>query len=534
MNKLKTALISVSDKTGLPEFARQLTDLGVTILSTGGTANLLRDNDIDVTDVSDYTHFPEILDGRVKTLHPKIHGGLLALRDKHEHREELEKHGIKPIDMVVVNLYPFEQTIAKPGVELMEAVENIDIGGPTMIRSAAKNYTNVAVVTSPGQYGQVADELQRNDGHIRESFLYDLALAAFRHTAHYDAAISQYLSKIKQKPDEHEDVIMLELHKKQELRYGENPHQTAAFYVDNASKEPSIGNAIQVGGPALSFNNIIDINGALELVKEFDRPAAACIKHTNPCGAGIADSIGEAYRLAYEGDPLSAFGCIVALNRPFDCEVAEKIAGYRIKKDGQKLPYFVEAIIAPEIRDDAKELLLQEAKWAERTRLLETGRLSPDVMDKQIKDMRKVVGGMLVQDRDLYISDLANSEVATERSPSPAQMEDLKFAWTCCKHVKSNAITLVKDGMIVGTGAGQMSRVDATEAALRKAGERAKGAVMASDAFFPFPDAIEIAAKAGITAVVQPGGAKGDERVAKTANDYGISMIMTGNRHFLH
>jgi len=532
--KVRTALISVSDKTGLPAFARRLAALGVKILSTGGTARLLREEGIKVTDVSDYTGFPEILDGRVKTLHPKVHGGLLAVRDDQRHMAQMLEHGIEPIDMVVVNLYPFEQTIARPDVALMEAIENIDIGGPTLIRSAAKNYTHVAVVTRPDHYDRIADELERSAGALCEQTLYELAVEAFQHTAHYDMAIAAYLAGIGQGPGTHPDTLTLELHKRQELRYGENPHQRAAFYVEREAHEPSIATARQVAGPELSFNNILDLAAALELVREFERPAAACIKHTNPCGAGTADSIHGAYRKAYFGDPVSAFGCVVALNCPFDVRTAELVAELRAELGERPAPFFVEAIVAPEVEEGALGLLLERAGWAERTRVLETGRLDVRRADAAAKDMRRVAGGMLVQDRDLQGFDPGSLRTVTDVAPTPEQMADLQFAWLCCKHVKSNAIVIASGGMLVGVGAGQMSRVDATELAIKKAGERARGAVLASDAFFPFPDSVERAGAAGVKAIIQPGGSKGDAAVIKAANRLGIAMVLTGERHFKH
>ena len=534
MAQIQRALISTSDKQGLPEFASQLKDLGIEILSTGGTARLLRDNGIEVTDVSDYTEFPEILDGRVKTLHPKVHGGLLALRNNEEHMQEMEKHGIRPIDLVVVNLYPFEHVISQSGVELAEAIENIDIGGPTMIRSAAKNYTHVAVVTNPADYGPVAKELKENDCTLSEETRFELAMKTFEHTARYDRTIVGYLSSLEEGRVELPDTLSLDFNKKQDLKYGENPHQEAAFYAESGPGEPSIGRAEQVGGPALSFNNILDTNGALELVKEFKRPAAAVIKHTNPCGAAIADSIEEAYRKAYLGDPVSAFGSIVALNRPFDTNTAELIANYRAEIGGEKTSFFAEVVIAPEIQKEAMELLQEKASWGNRTRFLETGDFVGVQLDESAKDMRRVVGGMLVQDRDLEGFDPSAVECVTDVEPAEEQMQDLEFAWICCKHVKSNAITLVNDRMLVGAGAGQMSRVDATIISIRKAGDRADGSVLASDAFFPFPDAVEKAAEAGVKAIIQPGGSKGDQKVIETCNKHGIAMVFTGQRHFRH
>jgi len=534
MAKVRTALVSVSDKAGLPKFARRLVKLGVEIMSTGGTARLLRENGVEVRDVSDYTGFPEIMDGRVKTLHPKVHGGLLAMRDNKEHVRQMKEHGIQPIDMVVVNLYPFEKTVANPDVELEDAIENIDIGGPTMLRSAAKNYAHVAVVTNPDRYDEIAAELEQNGGALSYQTRFALALEAFRHTAHYDAAISRYLGKIVQEPGTHPDVLTIELEKQQELRYGENPHQSAAFYVERGVAEPCVSTAEQIGGPALSFNNILDTNAALEIVKDFQEPAAAVIKHTNPCGAGVADSIGEAYVKAYHGDPVSAFGCIVALNRSFDARVAEAVAGERAEIGGKPAPYFIEVIIAPEFDEDALKLFNEKVNWAERTRLLRVGELDATAVDASAQDMRRVVGGMLVQERDLLGLDESALKTVTDNAPTREQMADLKFAWICCKHVKSNAIVLARDGMLVGTGAGQMSRVDAAIVAVRKAGERADGSVLASDAFFPFPDAVEVAAKAGVKAIIQPGGAKGDREVIEVANRLGVAMVLTGARHFRH
>ena len=534
MAKVTTALISVSDKAGLPEFARRLAALGIGILSTGGTARLLRENGVEVRDVSDYTGFPEIMDGRVKTLHPKVHGGLLAMRDNEQHLRQMKEHGIQPIDMVVVNLYPFEKTIANPDVELEEAIENIDIGGPTMLRSAAKNYAHVAVLTNPERYDEIATELEQNGGALSDETRFNLTLEAFRHTAHYDAAISRYLGKIVQEPGTHLDVLTMELEKKQELRYGENPHQSAAFYVERGVTEPCVSTAEQIGGSALSFNNILDTNAALEIVKDFQEPAAAVIKHTNPCGAGVADTIHEAYGKAYLGDPVSAFGCIVALNRPFDARVAEAVAGQRAEIDGKPAPYFIEVIVAPEFDEDALKLFNKRVNWAERTRLLKVGELDATAVDASAQDMRRVIGGMLLQERDLLGLDESALKTVTDNAPTPEQMADLKFAWICCKHVKSNAIVLAKGGMLVGTGAGQMSRVDAALVAVRKAAGRSEGSVLASDAFFPFPDAIEAAAKAGVKAIIQPGGAKGDKDVIKTADRLGIAMVLTGARHFRH
>jgi len=533
--KIKTAIISVSDKTGLPEFVSRLVRLGVEILSTGGTARLLRENGIEVEDVSAYTGFPEILDGRVKTLHPKVHGGLLARRDQESDLRQMEELGIRPIDMVVVNLYPFVDVIQEPGVELSRAIENIDIGGPTMIRSAAKNYTHVAVVTSPAMYDQVASELEQNDGVLSEQTHFGLALEAFRHTSRYDTAIASYLAGIQGEPPARPERLTLALVKKQDLRYGENPQQTAAFYVEEGAREPSVSTAEQVAGPELSFNNILDLNAGIELAREFDRPAAVVLKHTNPCGAGVAETLREAYEKAYFGDPVSAFGCVVALNRPLDVYTAEAIAELRAETEQQgRAPYFVECLAAPEFDSDALELLLGRTKWARRTRVLRTGPLGWSLVDEQANDFRRVTGGLLVQDRDLLGFQEDSVRVVTKAAPTAEQMADLKFAWLCCKHVKSNAIVLARDEALVGVGAGQMSRVDATILAIRKAGERAEGAVLASDAFFPFPDSLERAARAGVRAVVQPGGSKNDDAVIEAADRLGIPMVLTGVRHFRH
>lgn len=533
MAKIRTALISVSDKSGIAEFGRTLTALGVSILSTRGTARLLRESGVEVQDVEDYTGFPEMLDGRIKTLHPKVHAGLLARRDT-AHLKELEDFGIRPIDMVVVNLYPFIDVISEPGADLLRAIENIDIGGSTLIRAAAKNYTHVAVLTNPGLYGRIAAEMKQNDGCLSAQTHVDLGVEAFRHTAHYDNAISEYLAEIEGLRGAGPERLSLDLVKKQDLRYGENPHQKAAFYVQEHVKEPCAGTARQIAGPELSFNNILDLNAGIELVKEFDRPAAFILKHTNPCGGGVADSPRAAYEKAYFGDPVSAFGGVAVLNRPLDAETAAAIAETRAKHAGKPAPYFIEVLLAPGFDRDALKLLHDRVDWAERTRMLELGPLAGSFKDRTAKDMRRVIGGMLVQDRDLLGFEPDKITVVTKLAPTAPQMADLRFAWLCCKHVKSNAIVLAKDEMLVGVGAGQMSRVDATMDAIRKAGARAKDAVLASDAFFPFPDSVEAAAAAGVKAVVQPGGSKGDSAVVKAADRLGVAMITTGTRHFRH
>ncbi|MHC4788786.1 MAG: bifunctional phosphoribosylaminoimidazolecarboxamide formyltransferase/IMP cyclohydrolase, partial [Planctomycetota bacterium] len=491
MAKIETALMSVSDKSGLAEFGRRLAALGVSIISTGGTARLLREHGIEVQDVADYTGFPEILDGWVKTLHPKVHGGLLAQRNRDTHIFELAQHGIQTIDMVVVNLYPFVDVISEPGIEVLQAVENIDVGGPSLVRAAAKNYTHVAVVTNPRMYETVAEELERSDCSLSQETHFDLAVEAFRHTAHYDTAIAGYLEGLEAEHKKGPERLILEFVKKQALRYGENPQQTADFFVEENAEEGCVATAEQVAGPELSFNNILDANAGIELAREFDRPAAVLIKHTNPCGAATAESLRAAYEKAYRGDPLGAFGCVVALNRPLDVHTATAIAGVRAEVDGRPAPFFVEVLAAPDFDGEALEVLRAEVDWADRTCILKTGPLSWCSIDESARDMRRVVGGLLVQDRDLLGFDREGAKVVTELAPTEQQMADLEFACLCCKHVRSNAIVLARDQMLVGVGAGQMSRLDAALIALRKAGDRAEGAVMASDAFFPFPDSIE-------------------------------------------
>ncbi|MFW5982295.1 MAG: bifunctional phosphoribosylaminoimidazolecarboxamide formyltransferase/IMP cyclohydrolase [Halanaerobiaceae bacterium] len=523
MTKVKRALISVSNKEGIVELARELEKLGIEIISTGGTARKIKEAGIEVIGISDITNFPEMMDGRLKTLHPNVHGGILAVRDNKKHMAELAEQGIETIDLIVCNLYPFAETIAKDNVTLEEAIENIDIGGPTMIRSAAKNNNDVAVVVSPEDYQSVIDELTANDKCISKETKLKLAYKAFHHTAEYDHLIQDYLSAIV-KEDEQElpEVVMDRYTKKMSLRYGENPHQKAAFYQEKEQIEPSITTAKQLHGKELSFNNINDTNGALELIKEFtDQPAAAVIKHANPCGMAVGDTLAEAYKKAHAGDPLSAFGSIVALNEKVAAEVATEITG----KDK-----FVEVVIAPSYTDEALEIL--KARW-KNLRILETGNLSIN-REKPGYDMKKVTGGLLVQERDLHIIDEDELQFVTDQKPTSEQLKDLLFAWKVVKHVKSNAIVMGKDGMITGVGAGQMSRVDAMIIAGRKSEGRQDGGVVASDAFFPFPDAIEEAASKGIKAIIQPGGSIRDEQVIEAANKLGIAMVFTGIRHFKH
>ena len=516
MAKIKRALISVSDKSGIDDLAKTLGSFGVEILSTGGTAKRIKDLGVPVKDVSDYTGFPEMMNGRVKTLHPKVHGGLLALRENKSHMDQAKSHGIEMIDMVVVNLYPFEKTVAKNGVKLEEAIENIDIGGPSMLRSAAKNYKSVAVVTDPATYPAIIKELKENNGSLSEKTIKDLSVEVFKRTSEYDTAIYNYLAG---KENGASGDLTIDFQKAQDLRYGENPHQKAAFFKDPASKESGICNAKQLQGKELSFNNILDLNAAIEIVKDFDEPAASVIKHTNPCGAAIAKTLLQAYLDALECDRLSAFGSIVGFNGGVDKKLAEAI---------MKEADFVECIIAPSFETEAKKIF--SAK--KNLRLLEvpgfkkTGR-------KEL-DYKKVVGGLLVQDMDLKVVKMNDIKVVTKKAPSEEELKSLLFAWIIVKHVKSNAIVLCQGTKTVGIGAGQMSRVDSVIIASRKAGSKTKGSTLASDAFFPKPDAIEQAHKAGVKAIIQPGGSKGDEAIIAACDKHGISMVFTGARHFKH
>jgi len=523
MAKIKTALISVSDKTGIIELAKGLAGLGVKILSTGGTAKSIRENGVDVTDVSEHTGFPEIMDGRVKTLHPKIHGGLLAVRDNESHMKQIEDLGIGTIDLVVVNLYPFEKTISKEGVSQEEAVENIDIGGPSMIRSAAKNFKHVAIVVNPDRYDTLLRELNEKGGDLSYETRYELVTEAFKHTSQYDKIIFDYFNR--DNKEAYPDSISIDLHKKQDLRYGENPHQTAAFYGSKDLGVPCISNAEQLHGKALSFNNILDTDVAIEIVKEFDIPAAVLIKHANPCGVATAENLKDAFAKAYSTDTVSAFGCILSLNRKVDVPTAEAIT---------EPGHFVEAIAAPGFDDKAIEILTTKRGWGKDLRLLKLDSLGDTTIKKGIKDFRGVVGGVLVQDKDMNSGDKDQLKVVTKKAPSEDEIDELLFAWKVCKHAKSNAIIFTKDKMVIGVGAGQMSRVDSTNIAISKSGGRTAGTVMASDAFFPFPDCIDIAAKVGITAIIQPGGSKKDQESIDVANKHGIAMVFSGERHFKH
>jgi phosphoribosylaminoimidazolecarboxamide formyltransferase/IMP cyclohydrolase len=524
----RRALVSVSDKTGLDDFVRSLAALGYEILSTGGTRKFLEQAGIPVVDVTTYTGFPEIMDGRVKTLHPRVHGAILGRPSLPADAAAMQTHGIIPFQLVVVNLYPFQQTVAKPDVTVNDAIENIDIGGPSMIRSAAKNHEYVAVVTQPTQYNDVLQRLQQ--GTLDSSFRRRLAAAAFEMTATYDRAICSYMTKISEPALDTGATsaatfgpeLNLRFRLQQELRYGENPHQHAAFYVEEHPVATSIACAKQLNGKELSYNNIMDLDAAKSIVSDFAQPAACVIKHNNPCGCAIADTLAEAFDNAYEGDPVSAFGSIIGFNRIVDAATAERMCA-----PGR----FIEAIVAPGYSPEAMTILTTRPKWKSNVRLMQVpftdeGRGAPEY--------RRVSGGLLVQDRDDLPQSDAQWKVVTARQPSAEELVSLKFAWAVCRHVKSNAIVFARSGMLVGVGAGQMSRLDSSWIAAYKAGERSRGAVVGSDAFFPFRDGIDEAAKAGITAAIQPGGSRNDDEVIAACNEHGMAMIFTGMRHFRH
>lgn len=513
---IRRALISVSDKTGIVEFASELAKLGVEIISTGGTQSLLKEKGVPVIGISDVTGFPEIMDGRVKTLHPAVHSGLLAVRDNEEHTESMKKLGLDYIDLVVVNLYPFAQTIAKPNVSYADAIENIDIGGPTMLRSAAKNHAFVTVVVDAADYAQVLEEV-RADGDTTLDTRKRLAAKVFRHTGSYDALIGDYLSK--QVGEVYPESYTVTFEKVQELRYGENPHQKAAFYRKPLAAAGNITTAEQLHGKELSYNNINDANTALQIVKEFTEPAVVAVKHMNPCGVGIGTNVLEAYQKAYAADPTSIFGGIVAANRTIDEATAQLLH-----------EIFLEIVIAPGFTAEAQQILSQK----KNIRLLKVEGLDEVAQRKPEPVLTTVEGGMLVQDSDAYQLSETDIKVVTDRVPSEEELKQLLFAWKVVKHVKSNAIVLAADDMTIGVGAGQMNRVGAAKIAIEQAGDKAKGSVLASDAFFPMGDTLEMAAKAGITAVIQPGGSIKDEESIRVANENGIAMMMTGVRHFKH
>lgn len=523
-NSIQRALLSVSDKTGIVEFATQLHNAGVELLSTGGTAKLLAEKGLPVIEVSDHTGHPEIMDGRVKTLHPKIHGGILARRGMDE--DVMAQNNIKPIDLVVVNLYPFAKTVANPDCTREDAIENIDIGGPTMVRAAAKNHNDVTIVVNANDYSRVLEDMAANNNAVSDALRFDLAIKAFEHTAEYDGMIANYFGARLEQSDDAEQsefprTFNAQFTKKQDLRYGENSHQNAAFYVENDVQESSVSTATQLQGKALSFNNIADTDAALECVKEFDQPACVIVKHANPCGVALGDSITEAYERAYTTDPTSAFGGIIAFNRELDEATAEAIISRQ----------FVEVIIAPTVSDAA--LAVCSAK--QNVRVLACGDWQGQLTDGY--DFKRVNGGLLVQDRDFGMVDLEDLTVVTKLKPTDAQLRDLMFTWKVAKYVKSNAIVYCKDGMTIGVGAGQMSRVYSAKIAGIKASDenlQVEGCVMASDAFFPFRDGIDAAAAAGVSAVIQPGGSMRDEEVIKAADEHGIAMVFTGMRHFRH
>ncbi|MCR8846458.1 bifunctional phosphoribosylaminoimidazolecarboxamide formyltransferase/IMP cyclohydrolase [Paenibacillus sp. SC116] len=513
---IKRALISVSDKSGVVEFARALADAGVEIISTGGTKTLLEQSQVPVIGISEVTGFPEIMDGRVKTLHPAVHSGLLAVRDNAEHQAQMQELGLSYIDLVVVNLYPFQETIEKPDVTYEDAIENIDIGGPTMLRSAAKNHAFVTVVVDAADYGQVISELQAGGDTTLETRK-RLAAKVFRHTASYDALIAGYLTE--QVGETFPERLTVTYEKSQSLRYGENPHQQAAFYRAPLAAVGTLPTAEQLHGKELSYNNIQDANAAIAIVAEFDGPAVAAVKHMNPCGVGIGASIYEAYRKAYESDSTSIFGGIVAANRPIDSDTAQMLNDI-----------FLEIVIAPDFTNEALDILKQK----KNLRLLRTGVQPSPEARRAAWQYTSIAGGLLVQETDVHTLQADKLQTVTSREATESELEQLQFGWNVVKHVKSNAIVLVKDGMTVGIGAGQMNRVGAAKIAIEQAGEKARGAILASDAFFPMGDTLELAAKAGISAVIQPGGSIRDEESIQVANDYGIAMVLTGVRHFKH
>ncbi len=541
LKKISRALISVSDKRGLVEFARKLAGRGVEIISTGGTAKLLRENGIEARDVSDLTGFPEMLDGRVKTLHPKVHGGILGVRSNQEHRAKMREHGIEPIDLVVVNLYPFRQTIQKPEVTMEEAIENIDIGGPAMIRSAAKNHNDVAVVVDPDDYPMVADELDRLGGALTLDLRHGLAVRAFKHTADYDREIARFLASKETTQTDIlglPDSIEISLRKMRGLRYGENPHQRAALYKIAGSTERGVATAEQLQGKGLSYNNLIDSDAAWELIAELHRMhlldarakgaiephdlphACAIIKHTNPCGVGVASTPAEAFARARATDPVSAFGGIIAFSGSVDEAAAGEIA-----------EMFAEVIIAPDFTAGAKQVL--SAK--KNLRVLKMGAPIADSESSAPDfEIRRISGGALVQDRDAELLDEENFEIVSDRKPTQSELRALRFAWAVCKHVKSNAIVYAAENQLIGVGAGQMSRVDSVRIGAMKAQLPLSGAVLASDAFFPFRDGVDEAAKHGVTAVIQPGGSVRDKEVIEAANEHNLAMVFTGMRHFKH
>jgi phosphoribosylaminoimidazolecarboxamide formyltransferase / IMP cyclohydrolase len=518
---IRRALISVSDKTGLANFAKSLAAAQVELFSTGGTRKFIEEQGLPVRDVAEYTGFAEMLDGRVKTLHPKIHGGILARHDRPDDMAALLEHGILTFELVVVNLYPFEQTVSRPTVTFDEAVENIDIGGPSLLRGASKNHAFITVVTDAAQYAPVLEQI-RDQGCTTPELRRTLAQAAFARTAQYDAAIATYLAGQVETVETFPNAVTLSLRLKSTLRYGENPHQQAALYEQPGGAGANLLNAKFLNGKELSYNNLLDLDSALAIVRSLDGPSVVVIKHNNPCGAASAATLAEATRLAFDGDPVSAFGSVLGFNQTVDKGAAEVLA-----EPGR----FVEAIVAPGYSAEALEILTTRPKWKSNVRILEVGELGS--RDAAL-EVRQIAGGLLVQQSDNQPEPESEWQVVTNTKPSDAQLAELRFAWAIVRYVKSNAIVVTKNRAVWGVGAGQMSRVDSTEIAIRKAGEHARGGVLASDAFFPFADSIEQAAVAGIAAIIQPGGSKRDDEVIAAANKHGIAMLLTGRRHFKH
>lgn len=518
--KITRALISVSDKLGVADFARGLADVGIEIYSTGGTRRHLENAGIEVHDVSSYTEFPEMMDGRVKTLHPKIFAGILCRHDRDDDMDSLEEHDIATFELVVVNLYPFAATIARAGVTPEQATEQIDIGGPSLVRAAAKNHKFTTVVTNPEQYWQVLEQVHET-GSTSAGLRRRLMSEAFLHTADYDRVISEYFHN-SDKEEKYHEVVNVSMRKKTDLRYGENPHQSAALYSMSDQSGANLVSARQLNGKELSYNNLLDLDSALNIVKSFGEPAASVIKHNNPCGAATGETLLEAVQKGMDGDPLSAFGSVIGVNRTLDVATAEYLSTPGL---------FIEAIVAPDFEAAAVGVLTTKPKWRKNVRLMQVGRIETSRIGT---GYRFIDGGMLLQDSDTGIDPESEWEIVTDVEPDDETMDELRFGWEIVRHVKSNAITISKDLALLGCGAGQMSRVDSVEISIDKAGDRCDGAILASDAFFPFPDSIDRAAEAGIVAVIQPGGSKKDEEVIAACNEHGIAMVMTGRRHFKH
>ncbi|MDJ0523344.1 MAG: bifunctional phosphoribosylaminoimidazolecarboxamide formyltransferase/IMP cyclohydrolase [Planctomycetota bacterium] len=517
---IERALISVSDKAGLADLGKGLAEAGVEMYSTGGTRKALEDAGVPVKDVSEYTGFPEMMDGRLKTLHPKVFGGILCRHDNESDMSAIAEHGILSFELVVVNLYPFQETVAKPDVTKAEAIEKIDIGGPSLVRAAAKNQAFTTIATDPRQYDAILEQVRTNKATTPE-LRTQLASEAFAHTAGYDQAIAAYHAG-QDVEDSWPATLRPNLERRAVMRYGENPHMKAAIYADVDAQGTTVLSAEQLNGKQLSYNNYLDLDSAFEIARYFDEPACSVIKHTNPCGAAIGATLVEAVKLAMAGDPLSAFGSVLGMNQVVDVPTAELLAEPGL---------FIEAIIAPDFEPEALEILTTRPKWKKNVRLMKAGEI--DAQQPRWA-FRSVHGGMLVQEADVLPDDESTWKVVTQAQPTDQQMIDLRFAWKMGRVVKSNAIVLCKDGMLLGAGAGQMSRVDSTEIAIKKAGDRGAGSALGSDAFFPFPDAIEAAAAAGVTCIIQPGGSKGDEAVIAACNEHGIAMVFTGCRHFRH